>query len=169
MPPNDQRKTTYSVMLSSTYKELAEDRRAVNDAMVGQRLLPIGMEFDAALPDKDLIAASLEKVNEADAYVGLIGYRYGQSPHCPDRNPTGLSLTELEFRRAVERKIPICMFIMHGDYSVPRRAVGEERGSEDKLTSFLALAKKGSHLRGIRLHPSTEIVREHLASLPPSP
>jgi tetratricopeptide (TPR) repeat protein len=129
-------------MLSSTYKELTEHRRAVQDAMLGQRLLPIAMENDAALPDKDLIAASLAKVDEADAYVGLISYRYGQTPVCQERNPDQLSLTELEFRRALARGIPICMFIMHDDHPVPRRAVGEERGAEQKLASFLQLAKK---------------------------
>src|SRR5262249_1787405 len=35
-----------------------------------------------------------------------------------------------------------CMFIMHGDYQVPMRVVGEERGAEQKLKSFLDLAKK---------------------------
>ena len=105
-----ERKTTYSVMVSSTYTELVDHRRAVREAMLGQRLLPIAMEDDAALPDQDLIDASLAKVDEADAYVGLISYRYGQMPKCPTRNPDRLSLTELEFRRAVARGIPVCMF-----------------------------------------------------------
>jgi hypothetical protein len=142
MASEDRSKPTYKVMLSGTYKELADHRRAVADAMVGQRLLPIAMETDAALPDKDLIAASLSKVDEADAYVGLISYRYGQMPECAERNPQKLSLTELEFRRAVERGLPICMFIMHDEHPVPRRAVGEERGAEEELASFIALAKK---------------------------
>jgi tetratricopeptide (TPR) repeat protein len=129
-------------MLSSTYKELREHREAVRQAMLGQRLLPIAMEDDSALPDQDLIEASLAKVDESDAYVGLIGYRYGQTPADSARNPEQLSLTELEFRRAVVRKIPICMFIMHDEHPVPRRAVGEERGAEDKYQAFVALAKR---------------------------
>jgi len=137
-----ERKATYWVMVSSTYAELVEHRRAVREAMPGQRLLAIAMEDDAALPDQDLINASLAKVDEADAYVGLISYRYGQMPKCPTRNPDRLSLTELEFHRAVARGIPVCMFIMHGDHPVPRRAVGEERGAKQKLRSFLNLAKK---------------------------
>src|SRR5271165_6899790 len=50
-----ERKTIYRVMVSSTYKELADHRRAVRDAMPAQRLLPLAMEDDAALPDQDLI------------------------------------------------------------------------------------------------------------------
>jgi hypothetical protein len=107
------KKTLFSVMLSSTYNELEKHREAVREAMLGQRLMPIAMEDAAALPDQDLIDASLAMVEESDAYVGLISYRYGQAPIDPVKNPEQLSLTELEFRRAVARKIPICMFIMH--------------------------------------------------------
>lgn len=136
-------KPKYPVMLSSTYKELAEHRQAIQQAMLAQELFPVAMENDAALPDHDLISASLAKVDEADGYVGLISYRYGQAPEDSDRNPDKLSLTELEFRRAVERKIPICMFIMDGDHPIPRRAVDEEGDAErQKLKAFIALAKK---------------------------
>lgn len=143
MAPDISRKTAYPVMLSSTYKELVEHREAVRSAMLGQRLLPIAMEDDAALADKDPISASLSKVDESDGYVGLISYRYGQNPYDAERNPDQLSLTELEFRRAIARKIPVCMFIMHDDHPVPRRAVGEERGVEEKYNAFLKLAKTG--------------------------
>jgi hypothetical protein len=130
-------------MLSSTYKELADHRRAIEQAILGQELFPVAMENDAALPDHDLISASLAKVEEADAYVGLISYRYGQAPEDADRNPDRLSLTELEFRRALDRKIPICMFIMHDDHAVPRSAVTAEGDLErTKLKAFIDLAKK---------------------------
>ncbi|MCI0467987.1 MAG: tetratricopeptide repeat protein, partial [Beijerinckiaceae bacterium] len=132
----------YKIMLSSTYVELKEHRHAVRDAILSQRMFPIAMEDDAALPDQDLIDASLAKVDESDGYVGLISYRYGQTPVCRQRNPRRFSLTELEFRRALERKIPVCMFIMHGDHPVPRTAVGAERGTKRKYESFLKLAKK---------------------------
>jgi hypothetical protein len=136
------KKTPYSVMLSSTYKELERHREAVREAMIGQRLMPIAMEDDAALPDEDLISASLGKVDESDAYVGLISYRYGQTPFCKKRNPSALSLTELEFRQAVERNLPICMFVMHEEHLVPRSAVKKERDTEQKFEAFVELAKK---------------------------
>ena len=101
------------------------------------------MENDAALPGENLFSASLGKVDAAKAYVGLISYRYGQTPEDAVHNPNKWSLTELEFRRAVERKIPICMFIMHDDHAIPRSAVGAEGDvAREKLNSFIALAKK---------------------------
>lgn len=136
-------KPAHKVMLSSTYKELVEHREAVQHAMLGQELFPIAMENDSALPGHDLLSASLAKVDRANGYIGLISYRYGQTPEDPERNPNNLSLTELEFRRAVERKIPICMFMMHDDHPVQRRAVGEENDDQrSKLEAFIALAKK---------------------------
>ena len=132
----------FAVMVSSTYLELSEHRKAVREAILSQRLFPVAMEDDAALPDKDLIDASLAKVDESHAYVGLIGYRYGQVPVCPVRNPDHLSITELEYRRAVSRGIPLCMFIMHDDHPVPKRGIREESGSVQKLDAFIQLAKK---------------------------
>ena len=38
--------------------------------------------------------SSLEKVQKASAYVGIISHKYGQIPDCPQRNPDRLSLTE---------------------------------------------------------------------------
>jgi hypothetical protein len=136
-------KLKHAVMLSSTYRELVEHRQAIQQAILGQELFPIAMENDAALPGHDLISASIQKVDEADAYVGLISYRYGQVPISSDRNPNKLSLTELEFRRACDRGIPICMFIMHDEHLVPRSVVNADSDADAaKLRSFIALAKQ---------------------------
>jgi hypothetical protein len=136
-------KPKHAVMLSSTYKELVDHRLAIQQAMLGQDLFPVAMENDSAVPGHDLISASLAKVDEADAYVGLISYRYGQAPDDAARNPDSLSLTELEFRRAVDREIPICMFIMHDDHPVPRSAVTAEGDLErSRLEAFIQLAKR---------------------------
>ena len=60
-----EKKRIYRVMVSSTYNELADHRRDIREAMPAQRMLPLAMEDDAALPDQDLIDASLAKVEEA--------------------------------------------------------------------------------------------------------
>lgn len=106
-------------------------------------ILQVAMENDAALPVEDLISASLKKVELSDAYVGIIGYRYGQIPICPERNPQKLSLTELEFRRAVELKKPICMFLMSPKHLVPAGDSQGERRTKVKLAAFRKLAAKG--------------------------
>jgi len=134
----------HSVMISSTYVELKDHRAAVSQVVLGLGMFPLDMGDDAAL-SMDFIAASLDKVNKADAYVGLISYRYGQIIEDP-RNPDRLSLTELEFRRAVERDIPRCMFIMADNHTpgIPRSMVLKEVATQDKLTAFIARARESS-------------------------
>jgi tetratricopeptide (TPR) repeat protein len=137
------RTAPFRVMLSSTFRDLTAHRDAVLAAMPSYDLLPVAMEFDAALSADDLISASLKKVEESDAYVGIIGYyRYGQTTPCPERNPLKLSLTELEFRRAVELKKPICMFLMSGKHLVPAGDSQSESRNKGKLSAFRKLAIK---------------------------
>lgn len=139
-------KRRIDVMLSSTFLDLEQHRAAVIAAMNGLQLTPLAQEFDAALSDSDLIKASLDKVDKADAYVGLIGSRYGQRPLCPVRNPDQLSLTELEFRRAVERGLPRCTFIMGAAHVLTRgdvdRSLAEGVESHNKQREFSERVKK---------------------------
>ena len=133
-------------MLSSTFRDLKQHRAAVIAAMNGLQLTPLAQEFDAALSDSDLIKASLNKVEAADVYVGLIGSRYGQRPECPHRNPDRLSLTELEYRRAVERKLPRLMFIMADDHELTLAdlKVSQDEGEEgrQRQQAFIDLVRK---------------------------
>jgi hypothetical protein len=129
----------YRVMISSTYIELIEHRLAIKDAMIGQDMLPVMMETDGSL-NRDLIAESLEKVEKSDAYVGLVSYRYGQRPECKERNPLRLSLTELEFRRARERDIPILVFVLDLSHEFPANKPPEEPGTKRQLAKFRRLA-----------------------------
>jgi hypothetical protein len=115
-------KPLIEVMLSSTFVDLVEHRRQVSVLLRQHRLHPIEMEDDGSLSDHDMIDSSLAKVDAASAYLCIIGKRYGQIRECANRNPDGLSLTELEFERALGRRIPICVLIMGDDYAVPDSA-----------------------------------------------
>ncbi len=130
-------------MLSSTFKELKEHRKAVIDAIIRVGLFPDAMEHDAAIAHLDIIESSLAKVNRADAYVGLISFRYGQPEIDPARNPKALSTTELEYERAEQRDLPRCMFLMHPDHMVKAGQSQTEPGTEGKLKAFRDRARKG--------------------------
>ena len=139
-------KRRIDAMLSSTFRDLKQHRAAIIAAMNGLQLTPLAQEFDAALSDSDLIKASLDKVEAADVYVGLIGSRYGQRPECRDRNADRLSLTELEYRRAVERGLPRLMFIMADDHELTLAdlKLSQEDGDEGRRLqqAFIALVRK---------------------------
>ncbi|HEX6745694.1 MAG TPA: DUF4062 domain-containing protein [Longimicrobium sp.] len=104
------------VIVSGTFQDLIEHRKAVVDALLRLGFYPIGMEFDSAIAQKDVIASSYEKVDRAYAYVGIVSHRYGGVPRDSRRNPNQLSITELEYRRALGRGIPVYMFLMSDDH-----------------------------------------------------
>jgi hypothetical protein len=91
------------VMVSSTVLDLPEHRKAVIDAVIRVGCLPLAMEHGSAESGSDAIRFSLERVDQADVYVGVFGFRYGYVPDSRGKNPQGWSVTEHEYRRALER------------------------------------------------------------------
>jgi hypothetical protein len=89
------------VYVSSTIADLKPERQVVLDWLRAARHQAI----DSYLPDSDTVRDScLDDVGECDLYVLILGHRYGFQPTAG--NPEGLSITQLEFRRAGECGIP---------------------------------------------------------------
>ncbi len=95
-----------TVMISSTARDLPEHRKEAMDACLRQGMFPAMMEHLPA-NDEEAISASLKLVDEADIYLGVFAHRYGYVPKGHD-----ISVTEMEYNRAVERKIPRLIFVM---------------------------------------------------------
>src|SRR6266480_3341147 len=108
------------VMISSTARDLPDHREKVKDACLRQGMFPVMMEHLAAV-DADAIEESLRIVNEADIYLGIFAYRYGYIP----RGYT-ISITVMEYNRAVERGIPCLIFLMDEEHGIKPADV--ERG-----------------------------------------
>jgi hypothetical protein len=124
------------VMISSTYSDLREHREAVDDALHRLGFFSIGMEYDSAKAGKDVIASSLEMVTKAQAYVGILSHRYGGVPKDVKRNPQKLSITELEYREALKRGIPVYMFLMSDEYPVPPKDIETAKVYRKKLEAL---------------------------------
>ena len=89
------------VYVSSTVADLRAERAAVFDWL----RLARHQAVDSYLPDSDTVRDScLDDVAACDLYVLIAGHRYGFQP--AQDNPEGLSITQLEFRRAGEAGIP---------------------------------------------------------------
>lgn len=93
-------------MISSTIQDLPQHRGEVKEACLQQEMFPDTMEH---LPASDLnaISVSIEKVNNADIYLGVFGNRYGYVP-----DGYNMSITEMEYDHAVERGIHRIIFVM---------------------------------------------------------
>lgn len=113
-------KRRLDVMLSSTSRDLPDHREQATNGILRLKHLgmyPVIMETLGASLD-DAISASLKMVDEAEIYVGIFAHRYG---YIPDdvRNPNKISITEMEYRRAMERKMPVLIFLMSDDHPLP--------------------------------------------------
>jgi hypothetical protein len=75
-------------------------------------MLPLVMEQMPASP-ADALALSREYVDQADFYLGIFVFRYGFVPEGQEK-----SITELEYDRAVERGIPVFIFIADAKHPV---------------------------------------------------
>jgi hypothetical protein len=89
------------VYVSSTISDLRAERQAVMDWLVAAQHQVV----HSYRPDGDTARDScLADVDTCDLYVLIAGHRYGFQP--PQDNPEGLSLTQLEFRRAGHKGKP---------------------------------------------------------------
>jgi hypothetical protein len=83
------------VYISSTITDLRAERQAVMDWLVAAQHQVV----HSYRPDSDTVREScLADVDTCDLHVLIVGHRYGFQP--PEDNPEGLSITQLEFRRA---------------------------------------------------------------------
>lgn len=82
------------VFISSTYHDLIPEREAVEEALRVLRFKGTGMELFGSRPDRPKDVC-LDELARCHIYVAIIGGRYGSIDE-----ETGLSYTELEFRRA---------------------------------------------------------------------
>jgi hypothetical protein len=94
----------YQVFISSTYTDLAEERREVIQALLEMDCLPAGMEMFPATSDEQWTLIQ-QVIDESDYYVVIVGGRYGST------TPEGISYTEKEYDYAVETGKPVLGFV----------------------------------------------------------
>lgn len=105
------------VYLSSTYEDLVDIREAVYRALRRLGHDVIAME-DYVAADQRPLDKCLADVASSDIYVGIIAWRYGFIP-------TGhtQSITELEYRKAVETGKTCLLFLLNEKASWPHPSI----------------------------------------------
>lgn len=125
----------FQVFVSSTFKDLEEERQEVMHALLELDCMPAGMElFPAANETQwNLIKKVIE---DCDYYVLILGGRYGSI------SPDGLSYTEMEYRYALSIGKPTIAFL-HRD---PGKIIASKTETTDegkkKLAEFRSLVEK---------------------------
>ena len=97
------------VFVSSTFKDLEECRKKVSLVLRQMGHEDVAMEYFVA-EDKRPLDKCLEAVASSDLYVGIFAWRYGYIPDGYDK-----SMTELEYRKAVDNGKNCLIFILHED------------------------------------------------------
>lgn len=95
----------YQVFVSSTYRDLVEERAAVISCLLDNDCIPVGMEQFPAMPVSqwDYIR---KMIDGSDYYLLIVAEKYGSiDPQ------SGLSYTEKEFKYAIKQSIPIISFL----------------------------------------------------------
>ncbi len=103
------------VFVSSTYEDLKEYRAAVREVIWRMKHDPIMMEqmlATTAPPKKEC----LDRVEEADMFIGIYAHRYGFIP----RGDTS-SITEQEYRHALSKGMEVYCFIVDGNFEWPAK------------------------------------------------
>ncbi|HIU06626.1 MAG TPA: DUF4062 domain-containing protein [Candidatus Onthoplasma faecigallinarum] len=94
----------YQVFISSTYKDLIEERKKAQEILLMADCIPAGMEVFVAANDEQFEVIK-KVIDLCDYYVLIIGGKYGSI-----NKTTGLSYTEMEYDYAVSQGVPVLVF-----------------------------------------------------------
>ncbi|HJQ23188.1 MAG TPA: DUF4062 domain-containing protein [Blastocatellia bacterium] len=111
------------IYLSSTFSDLKEYRDIVYRTLRQMRHDVVAME-DYVATDQRPLAKCLADVSHCDIYLLILAWRYGYVPN--QDNPDNQSITEMEFRHAVQKGKPCLVFLLAEDY--PWSPVKMEKG-----------------------------------------
>ena len=108
------------IYLSSTYGDLIGYREAVARALRTLENVEIRAMEDYVARDERPLEKCLRDVEWCDVYIGIFAHRYGYIPL--EDNPERKSITELEYRKAVEAgKHKLIFLLVSGSLSCLRR------------------------------------------------
>lgn len=125
----------HQVFVSSTYKDLVEERQSVIHALLELDCIPAGMElFPAA--DEDAWTLIKEVIDSSDYYMLIIAGKYGS------QNSEGISYTEMEFDYAVLIGKPIVSFLYHDIDQLTGVKIEKVEELQHKLKNFRIKAEQ---------------------------
>lgn len=156
------KETQFKAMLSATARDLADQRLAAEAACIAQEVFPVWMKHLPAR-DADGFKVSMEMVDKADIYIGIYAWRYGWVPNFD--NPRQVSITELEFDRALERKASgeikeILIFIMDESVKVSPADIEMSDVAQQKLKAF---RERAAEKRVVGFFKSTDDLQRQIS------
>lgn len=125
----------FQVFVSSTYRDLTEERQEVMQALLELDCIPVGMElFPAADDDQWTLIKRL--IDDCDYYILIVGGRYGST------NDDGISYTQMEYEYALSQDIPIISFLHKKPSEIIVSKSEDKQELKEKLEKFKDLAQR---------------------------
>ena len=148
------------VFISSTHDDLIEERQAAVEAILDAGHIPAGMELFKA--GKSQMKTIRKWIDESDVYMLILGGRYGTI-----EEESGLSYTELEYRYAFSKNIPIFAIVLDDSFLFNKAASKNkdiifEKENIDKYESFKEYVKTNIVKFSNNVEQISTIVHSHL-------
>jgi len=141
----------YQIFVSSTYRDLVDERQAVLKIILDLGHIPAGMEGFPAI-DIEQLKYIKKVIDQCDYYVLIVGGRYGSL------DVDGESFTEKEYKYAVEKGISVIAFVLEDIGTFPPDKSETNPDVVERLKTFR------SHVMTGRMVHRWNGDREHLVS-----
>lgn len=129
--PHSAGEPIHLVFISSTFKDLREERAEVQKAVLRLGCLPIEMElFPSA--DNDAWGYVKGEIERCDYYILIVGGVYGST------DSDGVSYTEKEYRFAKAANKPCLVFVRGDAAQITNDKIEQNEAKRQKLHSFVA-------------------------------
>lgn len=126
----------YQVFVSSTFKDLEEERSVVIQTLMEMDCIPAGMELFPAI-DEQQWEFIKKIIDDCDYYLLVIAGRYGTT------TANGKSYTEMEFDYAIEQGKRAVVFVHSDLASLPVSKSEPDPIARQKLEDFIKRATDG--------------------------
>lgn len=126
----------YQVFVSSTYKDLQEERQLAIEALLNKGCFPVGMEYFPAANEEQMEVIK-RLIDGCDYYIVIIGGKYGSV-----ETKSGKSYTQLEYEYAISKGIPVAAFFHKDINSLPGERLEDNDEGRAKLDAFIKLVQK---------------------------
>ncbi len=123
------------IYVSATFLDLEECRRQVSLVIRKMGHDDVAMEYYVA-EDQRNVDRCLADVAACDLYVGVFAWRYGWIPK--KKNPKKLSITELEYRKAIKERKQCLIFLQDGVAPWPPEFIDDKKKQIKKFRDAVA-------------------------------
>ncbi|MFM5339009.1 DUF4062 domain-containing protein [Aeromonas enteropelogenes] len=121
--------TKHQVFVSSTYRDLIDERKEVIHALLELDCIPAGMELFPAT-DEDAWSLITEVIDGCDYYILILAGKYGST------NKDGVGYTEMEFDYAISQDKPVLCFVHENIGNLPSSKVESSDIGKERLDNF---------------------------------